>query len=221
MMSERWKHFWYEVAYHIMGAILLLGFGMRVRGRRYVPHQGGLLVVANHQSFLDPPLVGVAIRRHLSYLARKTLFRSRLFGGLIGSVGAIPLDQEVPGTEGIKAALALLKAGKAVLIFPEGRRSPHGRMQPLKPGVVVLIRRGGVPILPVGVAGAYEAWPVRRRWPRFSPLFFPDRSHSVAAVIGEPIPAGALARLPPERMLKELGNVLADLAAQAEKLRNR
>jgi 1-acyl-sn-glycerol-3-phosphate acyltransferase len=194
---------------------------MRVRGRRHVPHQGGLLVIANHQSFLDPPLVGVAIRRHLNYLARKTLFRNRLFGGLIGSVGAIPLDQVIPGTEGIKAALALLKAGKAVLIFPEGSRTPHGRMQPLKPGVVVLIRRGGVPILPVGVAGAFEAWPIHRKWPRWSPLFWPDRSHSVAAVIGEPIPTERLARLPPEQILKELATVLADLAAQAEALRRR
>jgi 1-acyl-sn-glycerol-3-phosphate acyltransferase len=218
MFWEWLGRLWYELLYYPVAAFFLFFFSLRVKGRRNVPPTGGLLVLANHQSFLDPPLVGVAVRRRLRYLARKTLFRPRLFAWLIRSLGAIPIDQEV-GTEGIKAALHLLHEGKAVLVFPEGRRTPDGRMQPLKPGVVILIRRARVPVLPVGIAGAFDAFPIHARLPRLAPLFAPPRPGTLAVVIGEPIPPECLADLPPDEMLADLGDVLSDLHRQADRLR--
>ncbi|GBD37537.1 1-acyl-sn-glycerol-3-phosphate acyltransferase [bacterium HR36] len=160
-------HFWY---WPVSTGMTVL-FSVRTWGYRNVPRQGGLLVVANHQSFLDPVLIGMAVRRRLLYLARKTLFANAFFSWLIQSFGAIPIDQEKPTTEGIRTALELLRQQEAVVIFPEGERTPHGQMQALRPGVTLLVRRGQVPVLPIGIAGAFDVWPRHQPLPRLCPLW--------------------------------------------------
>lgn len=167
---------WYQaLAHRIFYPVTTTGmvalFSVRTWGYRNVPTSGGLLVVANHQSFLDPVLVGMAVRRRMVYLARKTLFVNPLFSWLIQSFGAIAIDQEKPSTEGIRTALELLKQQEGVVIFPEGERTPHGQMQELKPGVTLLVRRGQVPVLPVGIAGAYEIWPRHVALPHLCPIW--------------------------------------------------
>lgn len=221
MLSERWKYFWYELLYYPVAAFFFFMYSLRVKGRRNVPKTGGLLVISNHQSYFDPPLIGTAARRHLSYLARKSLFRFRAFSWLIDSLGAIPINQDTSGTEGIKASLAALKQGKALLIFPEGSRTPDGAMHELRPGVVVLVQRAKAPVLPVGIAGVYHAWPVHRLLPRFAPLFLPAESGTLAVVIGKPIAPEDLAGLPREQVLARLEGALRSLHTQAEKLRRK
>lgn len=142
-----------------LAAVVLLG--VRCHGRRHIPAAGGVLVLPNHQSHLDPVLVGLACNRHLNYLARETLFRYLPFRWLIQSLDAIPIDREGLGLAGLKETLKRLKRGEMVLIFPEGTRTRDGQMAPLKPGFSALARRAQVPLLPVGIAGAYDAWP---RW---------------------------------------------------------
>jgi 1-acyl-sn-glycerol-3-phosphate acyltransferase len=202
--------------------LALLGFSMRVRNAHRVPRKGGVLLIANHQSFLDPPVIGIAAnQRHLNYLARKTLFKVPAFAALIETLGAVPINQEMSGTEGIKTTLALLRAGKAVLVFPEGARTGDGKIHDLKPGIVVLIRRAGVPILPIGIAGAYESYPIHAKKPKFAPLFLPANERGVAVVFGEPMDPKTLAALPPEKMLAKCHAVLSDLYQQAEQLRRK
>ncbi|MCS7166980.1 MAG: lysophospholipid acyltransferase family protein [Gemmatales bacterium] len=167
---------WYQEALHrfsypIVTTGMALLFSVRTWGYDLVPSQGGLLVIANHQSFLDPILVGMGVRRRMLYLARKTLFHNPFFSRLIQSYGAIPIDQEKPTTEGIRTAVELLRQGEGVVIFPEGERTPHGQMLELKPGVTLLVRRGQVPVLPVGIAGAFEVWPRHQRLPCLCPLW--------------------------------------------------
>jgi 1-acyl-sn-glycerol-3-phosphate acyltransferase len=219
MRDAWWKFVWYELLYYpaVLLAVFLLS--LRVLGRRLTPKRGGLLIIANHQSYLDPPLIGIAVRRHLSYVAKKPLFKSRLFAWFIDSLGAVPIDQEASGVEGIKTSLNLLKAGKAVVIFPEGSRTPDGQIKPFKPGIVVLIRRAGVPVLPVGIAGAYEAWPMHRKLPRLLPLVSPWHPEGISVVIGRPIPAQKLKHLEPQAIVARLYDVIADLRARAERLR--
>ena len=120
---------------------------------------------ASFDSNLDPPLVGVGCRRRLCYVARKTLF-SGFFGWGIRFSDAIPLDQEGSSLSGIKATLQRLKQDKAVLIFPEGSRTLDGQIAPMQPGFCRLARRSGSTILPVGIDGAYQAWPRTRLLPR-------------------------------------------------------
>lgn len=221
--STQHKYSWllYEIGYLLTKTILTTAFHYRYEGSHNVPRTGPVLLLANHQSFLDPPIVGCALRRHLCFLARKTLFRNRFFGGLIRRLNAVPVDQEGVAKEGLKTILEQLKAGQAVLIFPEGERTPTGEVQPLKPGILLLIKRVDVPIVPVGIAGAFDALPRTRKWPKFAPLFLPPTSASVAASIGKPFSAQRYRDMPREQALAELREQLIRAKERAERLRRR
>jgi 1-acyl-sn-glycerol-3-phosphate acyltransferase len=144
----------------------VLVFGVRHSGQKNIPSQGGVLVVPNHQSHLDPPLVGMACRRHMNYLARETLFDFAPFAWLIRSINAIPIDREGFGIAGIKESLRRLKRGEMVLIFPEGTRTPDGQVKQFRPGFTSLAVRSRAAILPVAIAGAFQCWPKTRTFPR-------------------------------------------------------
>jgi 1-acyl-sn-glycerol-3-phosphate acyltransferase len=161
--------------------LALLAYRFRRTGVHNVPRRGPILVVSNHQSYLDPPLIGCGFPRQMSFLARETLFRSRLFGGLIRSVNAIPIDREGMGLAGLKETLRRLKQGAAVLVFPEGTRSTDGEMQPFRPGFTALAVRSRAAILPAAIEGAFRSWPRRQKFPsrstvqvHFGPPLLPD-----------------------------------------------
>jgi 1-acyl-sn-glycerol-3-phosphate acyltransferase len=219
MLKHWWQWFAYTLGYSLFAVFFFFCYEFRFRGRERVPRKGGLLVIANHQSFFDPPLVGIAVHRPLTYVARKTLFRSRFLAWLMRQIGTIPIDQEAVGKEGLKATLALLRAGHALVVFPEGARTPHGDLQPLKPGVVLLIRQAKVPILPVGIAGAYDSYSIHQKYPSIAPFFLSRRRRSIAVVIGKPIDPRNLIDLPRDEILAKLSGTLADLHRQAEALR--
>ena len=157
------KTFWYRFLYHFFRMFFVVTCCLRVRGRDFEPQEGGVLVVSNHQSYLDPILVGLSCERRLNFLARSTLFRFAPLRWHLNSLDTIPIDREGIGMGGLKETLRRLKRQEMVLVFPEGTRSRDGEVGPLKPGFCVLARRGNVPLLPVAVAGAFEAWP-RRKW---------------------------------------------------------
>jgi 1-acyl-sn-glycerol-3-phosphate acyltransferase len=180
-----------------------------------------VVVLANHESFLDPPAVGLVGSRRLFFLARKTLFRHRLFGALLRSVHSVPVDQEGVAKEGMKAILELLKAGEGVVVFPEGERTWTGQMQPLKPGILLVLKRLPVPILPVGIAGAFEALPRTRKWPRLSPPFWPPTGADLAISIGKPIAPGRYEGMPREKILEDLFGEIYKQRQRARQLRRK
>lgn len=145
-------------------AVSVLGF--RVRFVERPPDRGGLLVLSTHQSHLDPLLLGLSLDRRLSNLARASLFRFGPFGAIITALDAIPIDREGPTVAAMKAVIARLRAGAAVVVFPEGTRTATGRLGTIRPGFAVLAKRAGVPILPVAIVGAFECWPRTRLLPR-------------------------------------------------------
>lgn len=200
---------------------LTLGFSMRVEGRHNVPLDGPLLAIANHQSFLDPPGIGGASPRRLVYLARKTLFKNRFFAGLIRGLNAVPIDQDGIGKEGLKAILGQLELGKAVLVFPEGSRCPDGKIDDLRPGIHLLIKRTKAPILPIGLAGFYDAWPIWRKYPIPSPLFLPPTARTVAISFGKPLDPAPFAAMPRDAAMAALKQELIALHARAERLRRK
>jgi 1-acyl-sn-glycerol-3-phosphate acyltransferase len=212
---------WYDFGYWTSTAAYTLGWGLRFDGRRNVPRTGPALLLCNHQSFLDPIAVGVASARRLYYLARKTLFKNPLLGAYLRSVNCVPVDQEGVAKEGLKAILEQLQAGHAVLVFPEGERTWTGRMQPLKPGVHLLIKRVAAPIIPIGIAGAFQALPRTRKWPRLSPPFWPRTGADIAVAIGTPIPAGHYDGVPREQVLEDLFHRIRQMHDRAESLRRR
>ncbi|MGW8256639.1 MAG: lysophospholipid acyltransferase family protein [Thermoguttaceae bacterium] len=143
----------------------VLMFRVRYWGLENVPAEGGVLAVANHQSHLDPPLIGSGCPRQMNYLARETLFRFTPFKQLIGSVNAIPIDRDGLGISGLKESLRRLKRGEIVLIFPEGTRTPDGQIKAFRPGFTSLAVRSRSVILPISIAGAYDCWPKNNKFP--------------------------------------------------------
>jgi 1-acyl-sn-glycerol-3-phosphate acyltransferase len=198
-----------------------LGFSIRWEGTHNMPAEGPVLAIANHQSYLDPPAVGLATTRPLVYLARSSLFRNPVFGALIRSLNAVPIDQEGIGKEGIKAIVQRLLAGDAVLVFPEGTRTPDGTMQPLRPGIHLLLKRTSALIVPIGIAGAYDAWPVWRAYPIPAPIFLPASERTIAVSIGKPLDPQRFAAMPREDAMTELGAILAEAKCRAERLRRK
>ena len=169
--KERHVSFWHEMWYHFCWSFCLFtmkfGFRARYRGCRNIPGKGPVLVVANHQSFLDPPAIGSGVWRRMNYLARKQLFKFKPFAWLIASVDAIPLDQEGIGFQGIKETMRRLRNKEMVLIFPEGSRSPDGQMQPFMTGYVNIAVKTGAVIVPTAIVGAFEAYPRQNKYPSF------------------------------------------------------
>ncbi len=170
---------WYQFLRWLIYATGILAYGVRYRGCENIPKTGAVLVVSNHQSHFDPPLVGAGCWRRMNYLARQTLFRFAPLGWLIRSLDAIPIDRDGLGLTGIKESLRRLKRGEMVLIFPEGTRTSNGEIAPFRPGFTVLAARSKAWILPVAIEGAYDAWPRSQQFPG------PGRIH---VLFGEPIP---------------------------------
>lgn len=161
--SRPWtKRFGYNAVRYTCRMLSIAGLGLRIQDQHRLTQMEGALICANHQSFLDPVMIGCAFQRKVNYLARESLFRFPL-GPLIRMLDAIPLDRDGLGLAGMKETLRRLRRGEPVLVFPEGTRSHDGDMGPLLPGVCALARRGRAPILPVGIAGTFNAWP-RRQW---------------------------------------------------------
>jgi 1-acyl-sn-glycerol-3-phosphate acyltransferase len=211
----------YEICAWATYLVLLVGFSFRAAGRFNVPRSGPVLLIANHQSYIDPPAIGIAAPRHLHYLARKTLFKKGGMGLFLRVVNSVPIDQEGVGKDGMKAILARLEAGQAVLVFPEGERSIDGQMRPFRPGIGLLVKRVRAPIVPVAIVGAFEAWPRSRLLPVPAPLFLPPTRRTVAVAFGKPRDPATLDGLSREQMLAALRDDIAAVRKEAEKLRRK
>lgn len=158
---------WYQLCRTSCQAALDILARPRCDGRGNVPKTGPVLIVSNHQSYLDPPLIGSRVTRRLNYLAKKELFHSKLFGALIRSVDAISLDQKGIGFQGIKETLKRLRNNEAVLIFPEGMRSLDGELNPFRKGYINLAVKTGAAIVPTALDGAWAMYPPRQKFPNF------------------------------------------------------
>ena len=147
----------------------------------------GAIIAANHTSFFDPPIVSVSWPEEVHFLARETLFKNPLFGALIRHLNSHPVARGSLDLGAIKTICALLEAGKKVVLFPEGTRSPDGQLQPLKAGIATLITRTSTAVIPCYIDGAFEAWGRHRKWPRLC--------GRVSCVFGSPITAESFSHL--------------------------
>lgn len=139
---------------------------LRIEGREHLPRAGGVLIVSNHQSFLDIPLVAVAAPRHVAYVARSTLASSRLVAFLMRESGSVFVRQNTADRAALEDMIAHLCEGDCVAVFPEGTRTHDGRLGAFRPGAAVAARRAGVPVVPLAITGAFRALPRGRLFPR-------------------------------------------------------
>jgi 1-acyl-sn-glycerol-3-phosphate acyltransferase len=186
---------WWDICRLLTTIVVHVCFGLRVVGRERIPRTGPLLYVSNHQSFLDPIINGAAIHdRPFRPFARETLFRG-VFGTLIRSLGALPVVGGGGDKAVMRAALSELEAGRCVLVYPEGTRTPDGGLAPFKSGIALLLRRSNATIVPIGIEGAFDAWPRHASRPRWR--------RRIESEVGEPIDvASLLADGAPEAMLR-------------------
>jgi 1-acyl-sn-glycerol-3-phosphate acyltransferase len=129
-----------------------------------------VLIVANHQSFLDPPFIGLPLARPVAFLAKSELFESKLFGGAIRRLNAFPVRQGAGDIGAMRESVRLLKAGWALTIFPEGSRTFDGGLQPAQKGAGLLVKKADVPVVPAVIDGTFDAWPRGAKVPRPSPV---------------------------------------------------
>ncbi|HET7875860.1 MAG TPA: lysophospholipid acyltransferase family protein [Methylomirabilota bacterium] len=169
-----------------------LYFGIRFEGVHHIPASGPIIIVPNHVTYADPPLVTIPVRRPVYYMAWNRLFRIRGLSWLIRRLRAFPVEIESADPRAARETVRLLQAGEAVMIFPEGGRSLDGRLGRFKPGAFRLGCSLGVPILPVTIAGGHECWPPGRPFPKpgrltitYHPLIHPAPSDDLRAAAQE------------------------------------
>jgi 1-acyl-sn-glycerol-3-phosphate acyltransferase len=161
------RTWWWTVlcVVRVCGAAL---WRLRTSGQARVPARGGVILAANHQSYLDPPFVAACLPRETSFMARRSLFEIPLLGPIIVACNAFPIERNTGDVRGVKNAIDRLRSGSALLLFPEGTRSRDGRIGPLKGGLRMIAERAGVPVVPVLVQGAHRVWPKGRPFPRLA-----------------------------------------------------
>jgi len=176
-------------------------FRLRVEGAERCPRKGGVIVVANHVSLFDPPLLGSSLPRPLVYTPRRTLKKSWIYRAFTALLDLEHVERDGRDVGVTRRLIARLRDGDAVALFPEQTRSADGRLQPLTPGFALLARQAGVPVLPVVIDGAFEAWPRGMSRPRLS--------GRIAVRVGAPLDVKEMDRKEAiacvEQALRELG----------------
>lgn len=156
----------YSILKPVVAFLMRLLFRLESRGTEHIPATGPVLIVANHSSVLDPPLIGGVCPRPLTFLAKAELFGIPGFGWLIRRLGASPLRREGADPSALRMAQRLLGDGKALLVFPEGTRGEEGVLREAKAGAALLAVQSGATVIPAYVCGSGRAWPRGRRLPR-------------------------------------------------------
>lgn len=178
--------FVYRLTRAVMNLWYLPYFRRSCRGQEHLPRTGGVLIAANHQSFLDIPLIAIAAPRHVSFVARRSLARSAPLAYVMRRCGAVLVEPGKADRSALRAIAAHLEAGDCVAIFPEGTRSDDGSLQTFKAGALLAARSAGVPIVPCAIRGTFSAWGKGKSIPRpkrieieFCPPIDPAQSNAL------------------------------------------
>jgi 1-acyl-sn-glycerol-3-phosphate acyltransferase len=179
---------WYRTAQWLIRTAWPLVGRVEAQGLENVPDDGPFILISNHQSYVDPLLIQAVVRRPIHTMSKSTQFTAPVTGRIVKSLKGFPVRRFEIDPQAVRIALRLLDQGEGVGIYIEGERTWDGRIQPPRLGTVRLILKAGVPVIPCGVRGAYDAWP---RWDRRlrratvvirlgEPMHFPQLNHRAA-----------------------------------------
>jgi len=160
----------FRFGWHLCRLIIKTYFRGRWEGWENVPETGPFILAVNHQSFMDPPLVGVGLPRPISTLARESLFRNPVLGWLFRSVGAVPVDRDGASGKGLKTIIDRLMSGDGIILFPEGTRTTDGSIGSGRSGIGLIVLKSKAPVIPSRLFGSYEAWGRQYKFPRPRPV---------------------------------------------------
>ena len=199
------------VTYHFLTVTLnllfLIWFRRRIEARENLPKSGGVVLAINHQSFLDIPLVAMASRRHICFVARNTLNKSRFMDFILKRCGSVLVKRGTSDRRALREMVEHLRLGDALAVFPEGTRTRDGSVGDFAKGALHVARIAKVPILPVGIRGAFAALPRTRSFPlpkrealRFGQAVdsaAPDAQERVEQAVREMVGDGGFDSVPP------------------------
>ncbi len=147
----------YKIVSFFCYLMLKVLFNFKILGRENIPKDKNFILVSNHTSNFDPPILGVATNIRLAYMAKEELFKNKIFGGLIKKLGAFPVSRGGGDISAIKTAIRVLKDGQNMVIFPEGGRSKtKGMLRKGKPGAILIATKARVGILPLGIDANFK-----------------------------------------------------------------
>jgi len=183
LAPQAWSH-WLLTAFvrTTLRLVLQVGFRLRMTGADHLPLNGPFLLAANHTSYLDPFVILAAapatVFERLYSIGLQTYFRGALMQWVARVARVIPVGLEASLVSALQAAALVLRQGQGLLVFPEGQRSVDGTLKPFRPGIGILACELCVPVIPIWIDGAFQAWPVGPWWPR---------PHPVSLVVGRPV----------------------------------
>lgn len=174
-----------------------------------VPDEGGVLICANHISYIDPPAVGCPLKRRVHFMAKAELFRMPVLGPMITSYGAFPVHRGTADRQALRQAIDLLRGGNIVAMFPEGKRSLDGNLLPAEAGVGMIARNAGVPVVPAALINTNKLLRPHTWWLAFT---------HVKVVYGKPLDLSDLDQMSSREAYDEVGTrvmrAIADLLKQ-------
>jgi 1-acyl-sn-glycerol-3-phosphate acyltransferase len=197
-------NFYYWLGYNLTRLLGRIFFNIRILHRERVIQSGPVILAINHQSFLDPPLAGIACDRAIYFLARRSLLDSPVLGWLLPKLNVIPVNQEGIDRSALKALIRIIREGNGALVFPEGSRTRDGRLQVAQPGVGLVVAKTLAPVVPLRIFGAFNAWPIGGKIRLFRPI---------TIVVGEPIHFSEVDLSPGENLYARLSQRIMDAIA--------
>ncbi len=174
-------------------------------GHENIPTSGPLLFASNHQSYYDPMLVACGQDLPMRFMAWDALFIGGFSERILLDYGAFPVDPDGSDPGGYRDCLEILKRGERVLIFPEGGRTDDGKLLPFREGTARLAMKADVPVVPVCICGAYEAW---SKWDFGPRPFFPIRLQFLPAIYPRPVKGGHERHEESQRIMREITKVI-------------
>ena len=196
------RRIWHEFARFITVGIVWLLYRVKVYGKENIPTDGAVLVLSSHQSLLDPILCQGWLLRPFYYVPRDTLFVG-FWGMLFDWFYTIPINQEKVGVKSMRMIIEVLKRGHAVCLYPEGARTFDGKIDEIKPGFSLLVRRSGATIVPMVIDGIFERWPRTQKYPKLG--------GRVGILYGKPIPADHIKEFGEEKFIHEFNQIMRSM----------
>ncbi|MEW6214032.1 MAG: lysophospholipid acyltransferase family protein [Nitrospirota bacterium] len=181
---------------------------LEVIGSENVPEKGGVIVAANHVSYLDPPIIGVALRRQATYMAKQGLFKVPLLGTFV-KLFSFPVNRDRPQLSTIREAINRLKNGGLIVLFPEGARSVDGSLLDAKRGIGMIAAMSRMPVVPALIEGTEKALPVGAKFLRPS---------KIKVIFGKPLKVEEkeTGKYFQERICKEIMEAIKNLKVKVE-----
>ena len=166
MIKDKLTYLFYRLIRFTVVTITRFLCVAKIYGKENIPKTGPVIILCNHQSFLDPMLCQRGSSRDIWYVARSSLYTSPIIGRAMGHLNTIPIHRGESDIASIRKIIGKLKDGCIVGLFPEGTRSLDGKIVSIKPGFTLLIKRSGASVVPAVLDGTFDSWPKGQKWPK-------------------------------------------------------